>query len=83
MVEYISGLDVIPFTVSSSYDNLNPYAESQAQHEYDQIIDAGNGRGAQFQFADSTQKGRVGHSYDLLDYCADQYREGNPQDFAV
>ena len=83
MVEYIADGLVIAFAIATSHENLCPDAESQCNHEYDQIVYSGNCRCAQLHFSDTTHEGSIGQSDKLFHQHTDEDRVGNQPYFFI
>ena len=72
--EYFSGVGVVPFSVSSSDDDLGSYAESESCHEEYHVVYYGDGGRTEFDLTDSSEEGCVSETDHLFHYKA--YQDG-------
>ena len=77
LIEDVADLLIMLLSVSAGNQNLRTDAEAESDHEDGQIEDASDGRGTEFHFAHTPQKGGVGHSDQLFHDEADQNRVGH------
>ena len=72
MPEQLARLAVVFLSVTVSYHNLRPDAESEAQHIQHHIVHAGDSACAQFKLSYPSEEDGVGHPYQLLHHEADK-----------
>ena len=83
VVEQLADGLVVFLAIAPGDEYLRTDAESEGHHEDDHVEDAGNGRGAQFDFAHAAQEGGVRHADHLFHDEADEDGVGDVPDLAV
>ena len=83
MLENRSDLAQAAFAITPGDQDLHADTESEAEHEDGHVINAGQGRCAQFHLSHTSQESRVGQPDHILHQQADEDRVGDLPDMPV